>query len=86
MKRITVIMLCTLLLTSACTNKKAAEEPKKEVLDTIPMLVTQVQQSSRLYTTEYRIHKIITHDDEMKLSGSIMKKDFSVNLSLWMPR
>lgn len=75
-------MLCTLLLTSACTNKKAAEEPKKEVLDTIPMLVTQVQQSSRLYTTEYRIHKIITHDDEMKLSGSIMKKDFSVNLPL----
>lgn len=75
-------MLCTLLLTSACTNKKDAEEPKKEVLDTIPMLVTQVQQSSRLYTTEYRIHKIITHDDEMKLSGSIMKKDFSVNLPL----
>ena len=75
-------MLCTLLLTSACTNKKATEEPKKEVLDTIPMLVTQVQQSSRLYTTEYRIHKIITHDDEMKLSGSIMKKDFSVNLPL----
>ena len=58
------------------------------------MLVTQVQQSSRLYTTEYRIHKIITHNDEMKLSGSIMKKDFSVNLPLgerriailWMPR
>ena len=46
------------------------------------MLVTQLHECSRIYTTEYHIHKIITHDDEMKVSGSFMKKDFSVNLPL----
>lgn len=70
------------LLTAACTDKKSTEEPATKAIDTIPMLVTQVQQCSRLYTTEYRIHKIITHSDQKKLSGSFMKQDFSVNLPL----
>ena len=82
MKHFALILSIFSLLTVACTDKKSTEEPVAKVIDTIPMLVTQVQQCSRLYTTEYRIHKIITHDDKMKLSGSFMKQDFSVTLPL----
>ncbi len=70
------------MLAVGCTNKKSTEEPAAKAIDTIPMLVTQVQQCSRLYTTEYHIHKIVTHDDKMKLSGSFLKQDFSINLPL----
>ena len=82
MKHFILILSFFSLFTIVCTNKKNTEEPAAKAIDTIPMLVTQVQQCSRLYTTEYRIHKIITHDDKMKLSGSFMKQDFSVNLPL----
>ena len=82
MKQIIVVLSLLSLLATACADKKSTEEPSSEVIDTIPTLVTQVQLCSRLYTTEYQIHKIITHDDKMKVSGSFMKHEFSVNLPL----
>ena len=82
MKQLILILSFFILLAVGCTNKKSTEEPAAKALDTIPMLVTQVQQCSRLYTTEYHIHKIVTHDDKMKLSGSFLKQDFSINLPL----
>lgn len=82
MKRIIPIIVLLAITLGACKNKNTDADATNNALDTIPMLVTQVQECSRLYTTEYHIHKIITHDDEMKVSGSFMKKDFSVNLPL----
>ena len=82
MKQLIIILSFFILLAVGCTNKKSTEEPAAKAIDTIPMLVTQVQQCSRLYTTEYHIHKIVTHDDKMKLSGSFLKQDFSINLPL----
>lgn len=82
MKRITILLLFPLLVASACKDRQKTEDSTSKNVDTIPMLVTQVQQCSRLYTTEYHIHKIITHDDKMKVSGSFMKHEFSVNLPL----
>lgn len=82
MKQLILILSFFILLAVSCTNKKSTEEPAAKAIDTIPMLVTQVQQCSRLYTTEYHIHKIVTHDDKMKLSGSFLKQDFSINLPL----
>lgn len=82
MKQLILILSSFILLAVGCTNKKSTEEPAAKAIDTIPMLVTQVQQCSRLYTTEYHIHKIVTHDDKMKLSGSFLKQDFSINLPL----
>lgn len=82
MKQLILILSLFILLAVGCTNKKSTEEPAAKAIDTIPMLVTQVQQCSRLYTTEYHIHKIVTHDDKMKLSGSFLKQDFSINLPL----
>ena len=82
MKQLILILSFFILLAVGCTNKKSTEEPAAKAIDTIPMLVTQVQQCSRLYTTEYHIHKIVTHDDKMKLSCSFLKQDFSINLPL----
>lgn len=50
--------------------------------DTIPMLVMQIQKCARLYTTEYHIHKIVTHDDVLKLKGTLLSKDIDVALPL----
>lgn len=53
-----------------------------ETPDTIPVLVQQMQQCSRLYTAECRVRKIVTHDDEAQLRGKALGKDFSINLPM----
>ena len=82
MKYSILILSVLALLVAGCKDKNNSVEPAAKAIDTIPMLVTQVQQCSRLYTIEYQIHKIITHDDKMKVSGTFLKQDFSVNLPL----
>ena len=66
-----------------CTQRKEAK-PSAEyrAIDTIPMLIMQVQKCSRLYTAEYNIHKIVTYDDIVRLKGSVLKRDFNVKLPL----
>ena len=50
--------------------------------DTVPMLIMQVQKCSKLYTAEYRVHKIITHDDALRLKGQLMSKQFNLKVPL----
>ena len=64
---------------SACSQKQPTEE-KANVIDTIPVMVMQIQKCSRLYTAEAHVHKIITHDDQLNLKGSFMKKDFNIHI------
>lgn len=64
---------------SACSQKQPTEE-KVNVIDTIPVMVMQIQKCSRLYTAEAHVHKIITHDDQLNLKGSFMKKDFNIHI------
>lgn len=79
MKRIVLYMLIVLPMMAACSKQKTVtDEPSP--IDTIPMLVTKVQKCSRLYTTEYHVHKILTHNDKMKVTGSILHKEFTVNI------
>ena len=51
-------------------------------IDTVPMLVMQIQKCSRLYTTEYKVHKIVTHDDVVRLQGSLLKQNINIRLPL----
>ena len=51
-------------------------------IDTVPMLIMQVQQCSKLYTAEYRVHKIITHDDALRFKGQLLSKSFNVKVPL----
>lgn len=64
----------------SCSQKKTATP--SQPIDTIPMMVMQIQKCSRLYATEMRLHKIITHDDSKRLSGTFLNKDFSIDLPL----
>ena len=61
-----------------CSSTKEVEEK----IDSVPRptLIMQLQRCSRLNTAEIKLHKIITHDDEMKLSGKLMGKELSVNI------
>lgn len=76
--------LITIALSSiiflSCNNNKT--EKQVENIDTIPAMVMQIQKCSKLYATEYHVHKIITHDDKMKLKGSFLKHDYDINLPL----
>ena len=63
---------------TACSHKQ--QEAKVNVIDTIPVLVTQIQKCNRLYTAEAHVHKIITHDDQLNLKGSIFKKSFNIHV------
>ena len=46
----------------------------------IPVMVMQIQKCNRLYTAEAHVHKIITHDDQLNLKGSLFKKDFNIHV------
>lgn len=45
------------LAVAGCSRKQTPQQ-QPESVDTIPMLVMQVQKCSRLYTAEYKMHKI----------------------------
>ena len=66
------------LLVVSCGGKQTDEVPtdQTEVADTLPLLVTQIQRCAKLYTTEVKIHKIVTHDDVVRLRGNVLNQDF----------
>ena len=53
-------------------------EKDAEVKDSLPLLITKIRSTSRLYTTEYKVHKIVTHNDELKFEGSLFGHEFSI--------
>jgi hypothetical protein len=81
-----IILIIVAALCTSCGNDAAGETSDTEVstsaVDTIPMLVTQIQKCSRLYTTEYHIHKIVTHKDVLRLKGNLLSKDIDIPLPL----
>lgn len=81
MKKKIIYLIMAIMAFATCSKPKATPSAPK-ALDTIPMLIERVQKTSRLYTSEYHIHKIITHSDKMKVDGSFMNKQFSVNLPM----
>lgn len=74
-----VAFLCFL---GGCSCKGEAASDAEEPVDTLSMLVMQVQKCSRLYTTEYRVHKIVTYNDVVKLRGRLLSRDYNVQLPL----
>ena len=82
MKRFALYLIVSVLVLTACMEggeTKKADEP----VDTIPVMVTQRRKCSKLYTAEYRVRKIVTHDDDVRLKGSMFnqKFDFSMPMS-----
>ena len=82
MKRIIYILPILLWTLCACKGEKADENGVYQATDTLPMLITQIQKCSRLYTAEVKVHKIVTHDDVIRLKGSLLQKDFNFKVPL----
>ena len=71
------------LASVACGDRpRQAADAGQSKIDTIPTLVMQAQRCSRLYTTEYHIHKVITHDDQLALKGKLLGHDYNMPLPL----
>ena len=79
-----VLVVGCLVLVVGCLVKPAENRREEgalyESIDTVPMLIMQIQKCSRLYTAEYHIHKIVTHDDVVKLQGNVLKQNIDIKL------
>ena len=76
-----ILFLAIISMASSCSSEQT-EEAEPVVTDTLPSLIIQIQKTSRLYTTEYHIHKIVTHNDVVRLKGNFLSKDFDIPLPL----
>lgn len=78
MKKVIVIGMIATFFLVGCNHQKTNQQPT--VIDTIPVMVMQIQKCSRLYTAEAHVHKIVTHDDQLTLKGSFLKKNFNIHV------
>lgn len=69
-KPVGLILTCLLaLLFMSCGRGENTDIEEERAIDSIPLLVTQIQRCSRLYTTEYRIHKLVSCESNRQISG-----------------
>ena len=79
-KHLFPISLLLLLTFLGCKSNK--QQQTEKAVDTIPMLINRVQKCSKLYTIEYKIHKIITHDDEKAIKGKLFNENINIEIPL----
>lgn len=75
-----VILIVTIFALCLGSCKNNSVNNPKQMVDTLSSITSFIQKTSRLYTSEYHIHKIITHKDTLKLEGSILKNRFNIDL------
>ena len=82
-----IITTMMLILSLGSCHDTPKEQPTQDVtitasdpVDTLHQLVSKIQKCSRLYTSSFKVHRIITHNDQLKLKGSILSKEFSINV------
>ena len=80
MRKVILFICLAACLFASCSGGSTGSNDVKN--DSLPLLVIQVQKCSRLYTTEFLVHKVVTHEDKLKLEGSVFEKRFSINLPL----
>lgn len=75
--------MIALPLLLSCTGKSDKSDTVETIdaqVDTMKMLVANIQKCSRLYAAEVKVHKIITHADQASLKGSILGQKFDIDL------
>ena len=79
-------LLVGLLLTLGGACSRQTEPPVTTAADTTAVdpaeLILRVRKTSRLYTAEYRVHKIVTHEDVRQLSATVLGKKYDTRLPL----
>ena len=77
------IQLLLLIGSISChSEREPIENTTKELknpTDTLATIILQVSRSARLYTSEYKIHKIVTHSDDPTLKGHILGIPVNMN-------
>lgn len=78
------ISIITFILCCCCACNQHHETKGDTVSsdDAFHSFIVQVQKCSRIYTTEVKIHKIVTHDDVIRLKGTILAQDFNIKMPL----
>ncbi len=78
------VCACIIAFLTSCSSKTETETKttEPEQLNVQEQLVMQIRQCSRIYPTEYRIHKVVTHDDQLRLSGKFLGHGYNVHLPL----
>ena len=79
-KHILLTLIIACLFVSCKNNRSTANGDT--TADSTAVLITQIQKTSKLYTVEYKLHKIITHSDSKQLRGNIMNRDFNITLPM----
>ena len=77
MKKLALYIIACVLALTACTDGGKASKTEKPA-DSVPVMVMQIRKCSKLYTAEYKIHKIVTHDDKVELKGSLFNNKFNI--------
>ena len=78
---VVVIGLVVVMCNSRVEHSDGSQPtPAVQGVDTVPLLITQVQKCAKLYTAEYHVHKIVTHDDVLRLKGTVLKRGFDIKM------
>lgn len=74
------LLLPSVLLLASCSKGGGTEA--QTVADSLStsQMVHEIARCSRLYTTEYKIHKIMTIDDEKRLNVNILSQNIQTKL------
>lgn len=81
-----LFLLLTLAATTGCRGDKTpdatAPQDTAAAIDTTALLVSQVTQCARLYTTEYHVHKLVRFTDDSYLDGKLGSTTIHAKVSL----
>lgn len=81
-----IIILVTLCLAICAglyfTCDRSTDVEEVVPVDTAKVLVRQIQECARLYTTEVDVKKIVTHDDKVNLKATLFSKKIDLGLPL----
>ncbi|MCF0202979.1 MAG: DUF4230 domain-containing protein [Bacteroidaceae bacterium] len=86
--RIVLVVLFALMLSlitscSSCgSGDSVPEVAVQDYPDTITIFAQRVAQTSRIYTAEMVVRKIVTHEDKKHLSGKLLGNDVDIELPL----
>lgn len=80
--KMNIIYLCLglFMLLTACNSQNTHDDNKQFTVQDSVAQVLQVRSCARIYSSEYRIHKIITNHDILKFEGHIIQKKMSISL------
>lgn len=78
-----LLLVAVMLSLCGCKEKTGTSVPGPTDSVTVrksdkALLVMEVARTSRLYTTEYQVHKIVTHSDDPTLEGQVLGMPFKM--------